>query len=605
MRIIHHPVPAPALTVLGLLGCLSTIAAAQQPRALDTVRVSVSSRANGDLVARTRSVSVITHAQIEASAARTVSDVLATQLGLEVQTRSNASADLSIRGSSLEQVLVLVDGVRMTDQQTGHFDLDLAVPLAEVDHIEVMRGAGSTVYGPDAVGGVVNIVTRRDLGWSRAAVQGGSFGTLGASLAGARDVDGTAARLAADFEHSDGFRPGTDYRTLQASASGSRALGTGNVTADLGIGARDFGANDFYGPYPSYEDTRSTTADVRWTTNHDTGWTWSATASTRRHGDRFTLFRDQPAIYQNHHVSWQNGAEVVARRSLGALSVDAGTDAYDLLLRSARLGNHTETREAAFSEAVYATGAAVLRAGMRLDQSSVFGGFVSPALSGSLGLGRAVTVRASVDRGFRSPTWTERYYSDPANVGDSLLSPERFWSGEIGVRAHTSAGVYADVGTYLRQATNLIDWARPDTASTSTPWRTMNVDHATYRGLETELGGPTPLGGTWAARATWLRFTAAGASGFTGKYALRPATRTYGGSIATNPAAPISLGVDLTHFDHPGEPGYLYATLRIATRVFGTRLRVDVINVANAEYLDAAGMLAAGRAMDVGIERSM
>ena len=74
--------------------------------------------------------------------------------------RCGWTADLSIRGSTFEQVLVLVDGVRMSDPQTGHFDLDLAVPLERVERIEILRGPASAVYGADALGGVVNVVTR-------------------------------------------------------------------------------------------------------------------------------------------------------------------------------------------------------------------------------------------------------------------------------------------------------------------------------------------------------------------------------------------------------------------------------------------------------------
>ncbi|MHB2033484.1 MAG: TonB-dependent receptor plug domain-containing protein [Gemmatimonadaceae bacterium] len=602
---MHISISRAAALSLAALTLLPSGMAAQQPTTLDTVHVHVASRTAGNAAASTRSVEIITRAQIRASAARTISDLLATHPGIDVQTRSNASADLAIRGSSLEQVLVLVDGVRMTDQQTGHFDLDLAIPLGIVDHIEILRGAGSTLYGPAAVGGVINIVTRRDVGWSRASVHGGSFGTLGAAVAGAKSVSATDMRVAADFERSDGFRPGTDYRMLQASVSAEHELGAGRLAADLGLGARDFGAADFYGPYPSYEDTRTTVADMRWNTEHDAGWNWSAAASARRHGDLFTLFRDQPGIYQNHHVSWQNGAEVVARRTAGAVSVDAGADAYDLTLTSARLGNHAETRTAAFSELVYAPGAAVIRGGLRLDESSIFGAFLSPALSAALPIGRAVTLRASVDRGFRPPTWTERYYTDPANVGDSLLSPERFWTGEVGVHARAGRGLYGDVATYVRRATDLIDWVKPDGAPPTTPWQTMNVDHATYRGIEAGAGGPTPLGISWTASGSWLAFSAADAQGYVGKYALRPATRTYGGSVITGPIHDVSLGLNVMHLDRPGEPGYLYATLRVVTRVRHLRIWADVMNLTNASYLDAAADPAAGRALYFGIARNM
>src|SRR5690606_6496015 len=140
-------------------------------------------RASAGLPVAARSVDVIGADAIAATPARTLADVLANALGVDLQPRSPAQADIALRGATFEQILVLVDGVRMSDAQTGHFDLDLAVPLSEVERIEILRGPATALYGSDAVGGVVNIVTRRGGERLRFGVEGGSFGTAGAHAA--------------------------------------------------------------------------------------------------------------------------------------------------------------------------------------------------------------------------------------------------------------------------------------------------------------------------------------------------------------------------------------------------------------------------------------
>ncbi|HKK08312.1 MAG TPA: TonB-dependent receptor plug domain-containing protein, partial [Gemmatimonadota bacterium] len=126
---------------------------------LDTLVVSAAGRTGGRAAA-TRDLEVLGRDAIEATPARTVAGLLRWAAGVDVRPRSPAQADLSLRGSSFEQVLVLVDGVPVNDPQTGHFDLDVAVPLASVERIEILRGPASATFGADAVGGVVNIVTR-------------------------------------------------------------------------------------------------------------------------------------------------------------------------------------------------------------------------------------------------------------------------------------------------------------------------------------------------------------------------------------------------------------------------------------------------------------
>ena len=116
------------------------LAGQQRPTEMDTLRVQAVSRTNPNLPASTRSIQLLTAEEISSLPVRTISEALEWATGVEVLSRSPAQSDLSIRGASFEQVVVLVNGVRMSDPQTGHFDLDLAVPLESVERVEVLRG---------------------------------------------------------------------------------------------------------------------------------------------------------------------------------------------------------------------------------------------------------------------------------------------------------------------------------------------------------------------------------------------------------------------------------------------------------------------------------
>ncbi len=113
-----------------------------------------------------QSVQVIERTDIERSPATTLADLLAQQPGLSIQRRGapGVQADLGIRGSSFEQTLVLVDGVPIQNPQTGHHNLDLAVPLAHIERIEIVTGPGAIQYGGSATGGIVNLITRQPTG---------------------------------------------------------------------------------------------------------------------------------------------------------------------------------------------------------------------------------------------------------------------------------------------------------------------------------------------------------------------------------------------------------------------------------------------------------
>jgi len=601
---------------LGALALFGVSAAApalgQQPArpatTLDTVRVSVSSRVQPSSLPLARTVEVIGRAEIDRMPARTLADVLARSLGADLLSRSPASADLAIRGSSFEQVVVLVDGVRVSDDQTGHFDLDLAVPLDLVERVEILRGSGSALYGPDAVGGVVNVVTSRGAGGGRGSpgmrasgrVLGGGFGTVGGSVVGS----GGGVVVGGDFLRSSGHRPGTDLRVEQVRAGWDVATPIGRVGAHAGLGVRDFGAADFYAPFPSHERTGTATAAVRLRAQPHARWQVAATANVRRHTDRFTLKRSDPGFYQNRHETWQTGGEAVAHvAATDRAALAVGVEAYGSALESARLGDRSESRGALFSEVTAGDpGTGSVNAGVRVDRSSTFGTVVSPSLAGVRALGTKVRVRASGARAFRNPTWTERYYVDPANRGDSTLRPETFWTGEVGVSAGPSRGPRVDVAAFARRARALIDWAKPAGAAADVPWQTLNVERATFRGVELKAELPRMLGASWMVRGMGLAVDGRTANGYMGKYALRPITRAASVAVSAPLLPATTLTLEATHARRLAEAGYVRADVRLAYARHTVRVTLDVLNLTETRYLDAAAQPVAPRAAYLGLE---
>ncbi len=374
------------------------------------------------------------------------------------------------------------------------------------------------------------------------------------------------------------------------------------MSLDLGVGVRDFGAADFYAPWPSHERTSSGTAALRWRTPLSTAWSFAATASGRRHDDRFTLKRDDPAFYQNEHVVVQAGTEVVARGSVGdRVTLALGGEGSGSWLRSERLGDRESGRGALFAEASFGGEAATANAGLRADWSSRDRTVLSPSLAAAVSVSDRLRVRGSVDRGFRAPTWTERYYEDPVSVGDPELRPESFWIGEVGARMELGAGVALDMAGWVRRAHDLIDWARP-TGAVSEPWRTRNVATATFRGIEGELLLPQWGGTRWSVRGATTRVDAAAATGWVGRYALRPLTRSLSAHLMTPLGGGFLLAVDAGLAGHAGERHHKRADARLSYAFRDARFTLDAVNLGNASYLDASARPVAGRAAYAGME---
>lgn len=574
------------------------------PVELDTIAVAVGS--NLGLAELPRSVEVITAADLAALPVTSVEAALRWAGAVDLQTRSPAQSDLSVRGGTFEQVLVLVDGMRVSDPQTGHFDLDLTIPIEQVERIEILRGGASAAHGADAFGGVVNIVTktpRATRGQMR--LEGGSFSTFGGAFSFETVTDGGVGLTAAvSRDDSDGHRDGTDYDIWRVRSRLTAPLGAGTVTAAGGWAARDFGAQGFYASFDSFEETRSAHGSVRW--DADLGaLTVTPRVAYRKHDDTFILFRDDPAVFTNVHDSRQTIADVTARVALAdGIGVAFGGEFARETVDSNNLGDREEARFGVFGEVGIERGPLDILAGLRLDDRENFDSFLSPSVALALDAGDRVRLRAGASRAYRTPTWTDRYYSDPANVGNPDLVEETGWTFEAGADIGLDAlgaGANGSLTVFERTTENLIDFARPIGTGDEELWVARNVEQADFSGLEVDLSGvragPMQLGFS----GSWITLETSEDDAFQSKSSLRPLTRRVSFSADLPVASRFSLGARVLDRNRSGQDGATTFDLRFRAEVGGSTLFVDGLNVTDEEFLDVSGIPEAGAAVRVGV----
>lgn len=423
-------------------------------------------------------------------------DLLRKDSSIEIEERGagGGQADLILRGGTFEQALVLLNGFRINDSQTSHHNLDLPIPLGAIDSMEVLHGAGSTLHGTDALSGVADFLTAAPTETSLyLKAGGGSFGENEESLLGSLVRKQWSSRLAAERNFSTGFMTDRDYRNEDAMFESWANSWLGVTDLLFAASDRSFGANQFYGPYDSWERTKGWFASARQELESHT----VAAFGYRRHTDEFILLRNDPSVYENNHIddSWQASLRrtvPLASPSVLLLGLESDGDSID----SNNLGLHARNRGAGYIDMDLrpAKRRWNLSAGMREE---IFSGgaeaIFAPHLAGSYRLTENLKLRASGGYGYRIPTYTDLYYSDPTTIGNPNLKPESAWSGEAGADLSvTSKLVVAATGFYSRQHDS-IDYVReaapnnpllPAQCNVVNRWCAVNLNGLRFAGVE-------------------------------------------------------------------------------------------------------------------------
>ncbi len=434
-----------------------------------------------------RPVQVVTRQQLDDWSGVSLAEILMRASLVDVQRRGPTQADLSLLGTGFEQVLILVDGVPVNDPQTGHHNMNLPLTADDIERIEILPGVGSSLYGPGAFGGVVHIITRSGTR-RQAAVRaaGGSHASVASSLSLSTGRFGdrpgadfsAATRHSAGLQRSDGHRPGTDSQSVVVS-QGASLIHPGGVTRlRLGYLNQNFGADGFYGPYPSAEETETFLALISSTLVAPGGIEILPRLSFRQHHDEFLLARTEPSGYQSSHTSRDLGVELSLRKRQSAIGgLVLGAEHSRQRVRSSSLGDHDRQRTGVFGENRLSLLAWLsCNWGLRFDWVDWEGGdpiaVFSPAGSLRFAVGPNLALVLAGGRGFRLPSFTELYYASPANRGDPSLGQERSWAGDLHLDWRPLNQLRLQASALLRWDSGLVDWTKN---AEDDPWQASNT----------------------------------------------------------------------------------------------------------------------------------
>jgi len=456
-----------------------------------------------------RIVKVIGKEEIQSAPVQSLQDLLEYSLNVDVRQRGNygVQADISIRGGSFDQVLILLNGININDPQTGHHSLNLPVSFDAIERIEILEGPASRIYGPNAFSGAINIITgTSDKSNLKARVSGGENGYFDTGLSGTFVSGKLTNFVSADHRSSDGYIKNTDFKLTDAFYQGKLATKAGNLEWQAGHTDRSFGANSFYTPaYPDqFEQVKTTFASIKMETGEIVHFTPSV--YWRRNQDRFELFRYPeltPTWYKDHnyHLSDVYGTNLNAWFTSKFGKTAFGADFRSENIWSTVLGklldkpipipgesgkvftkSDTRTNFSLFAEHSISLQRFTASAGVMANWNSQLGQGWNfyPGIDLSWTVLDAVKWYASINSSLRLPTFTDLYYSSATNIGNSSLKPEKAVAYESGFK-YQFKGIDGHLSYFHRSGKDMIDWVKKPDESV---WYAQNITELNTDGIE-------------------------------------------------------------------------------------------------------------------------
>ncbi|QBQ40839.1 TonB-dependent receptor [Sphingobacterium psychroaquaticum] len=451
-----------------------------------------------------RNIEIMTAADIKKLPARSLNEVLPFLNGVDVRQRGpfGTQADVSIDGGSFEQTLILLNGIKVSDPQTAHHNLNLPIPLESIERIEVIRGAAARIYGINSLTGAINIVTKRVENSSITAhIYGGSsfknrdeeekdgiYYGAGAQLGAAWYQEKHQHQLYYSKEKTNGQRYNTAAQNDKIHYQGNLTIDSRNQAEWMGSYMYNkFGANGFYaapGDKESEEIVETVLASLATRHQLTDNLSLNPRISNRYNEDDYRYFRNDLSRARSRHYNNAFSMELNSRYQTSFGDFGLGWESRLERISSSNIGQHDRNNHGAYAEfRTEKFNKLIVNIGAYLNYNSQYGWQLYPGIDMGYQLDNRWKLVLNAGSSQRIPSFTDLYLKQPSNVGNAALSPENAWQIEGAIK-YQHKGVTAHAGYFHRRIKSFIDWVRNDNTQ---PYQPFNMGNNIVNGVNTNI----------------------------------------------------------------------------------------------------------------------
>lgn len=459
----------------------------------DSLREVVVTSARIDLPfdENSRTIQIVTAADIQKLGVTNVADALQQVAGIDVRRQgiNGMQADLYIRGGSFDQTLLLIDGIKVDDPQTGHHTLNLALPIEVIERIEIIKGPAARIFGQNAFSGAVNIVTKnapKDALVTK--FQAGSYDQFIAEATGSLNLENSSHIVHFSKNFSNGYRENTDFDNQNLFVKSQFNKNKLPINFIATHSERKFGANGFYGiptATQQYEETQASLVGFS-TVIKNGNFIWKPRVYWRRNEDEYLYIRKNPSAYRNLHITNKIAAELNGSYTSNLGITGFGVEFSKYYIGSNNLGDNQREIATLFLEHrfQFLDDKLDITPGIAASYFSDFDNKLFPGIDLGYKINEDIRVYGNIGYTYRVPTYTDLYYIGPQAIGNANLQPEDALAQEVGIRWNTNRFGLLLVG-FNRDSNDLIDYVRLNPADVT--FSPQNIQDVNTKGFETQL----------------------------------------------------------------------------------------------------------------------